>query len=104
MRRVHFTAIRTGCQIFENCVDKTQKKEFVIMNTEQAGGWVLCISPEEPEVEEVEENWEVKSCMEKARHCFASRGVEVGGFFWVCDNLPTKELENHTFPAFKQMR
>ena len=52
----------------------------------------------------MEENWEVKSCMEKARHCFASRGVEVGGFFWVCDYLPTKELENHTFPAFKQMR
>ena len=79
------------------------KEEFTssTLFTEQVGGWVLCISPEEPEVEE---NWEVKSCMEKARHCFASRGVEVGGFFWVCDYLPTKELENHTFPAFKQMR
>ena len=76
MRRVHFTAIRF--ENFENCVDKTQRRTLF---TEQAGGWVLCISPEEPEVEEVEENWEVKSCMEKARHCFASRGVEVGGFF-----------------------
>ena len=38
----------------------------------------MCVSPEESEVEEVEEVWEADSCMEKARHCFASRGVEVG--------------------------
>ena len=47
----------------------------------------MCVSPEESEVEEVEEVWEADSCMEKARHCFASRGVEVGA-----DSFPSPQL------------
>ena len=64
-------------------MQRDHKAQFHSLYHEQAGGWVLCVSPEESDVEEVEEAWEEDSCMEKARHCFASRGVEVSRFLLI---------------------